>query len=555
MYNKYKERNALDTINIIRDFFDSIEGITVEEEMENCASGFWWHKLRVKYNETEIVSTYGKGETREYSMASGYAELYERFAWYYNNMNEEDREVFPYETPIDAAALVKPFPQAVKANGQDAWHDALLNRFGKVAAVPFKNIWGEDTLLIDMNAKAEADGSNGIAAGNTLLEALNQGISELIERYVQNLCYKGEIRLEKVPEHIIAKVSPSIYEKVKALNERDVEVKIYDTSCSTGLPVLCSIIIDKTTMMHRFCFGAFPVFSIALERTLTEVFQGQITERHDFSPCMPYDSEDVSIDSVRNNRTSFPREAFISAKDLQEINSNIYLEEGVSNKEINDHLGRIMAAHGFSAYYYDMSLMDDMKAIYIHSPELQEHITFDSFCDRRSVNRVLGIINAAERGLNAADVYMFLNILGNLSINESRTLYYIFLRTSAGIYYIDYLLTVCNVLVQRYEEAYEYMYSIHPSLYSRFPNLIYLKTYLDYKMAEITTEEMVAELSFWEIPQDLIKAFIDNDFNKLADVYIREPLAGEKVKQVKEDMKRVRSIITEKRIDRFEKRD
>ena len=97
-------------------------------------------------------------------------------------------------------------------------------------------------------------GSNGLAAGNTLEEAIVQGISEAYEHYVtDNLYYKNskdtvyfQLNLQKIkntlPEYLI-----NIINKIE---QSDCYLYIYDLSYNFNIPVLMSIIIDKNHQVY-----------------------------------------------------------------------------------------------------------------------------------------------------------------------------------------------------------------------------------------------------------------------------------------------------------------
>jgi len=56
------------------------------------------------------------------------------------------------------------------------------------------------------------------------------------------------------------------------------DVQIFDYSCGKNFPVIATRIINKKTKNYIVNCGADPVFEIAVERTLTEIFQGRNIE-------------------------------------------------------------------------------------------------------------------------------------------------------------------------------------------------------------------------------------------------------------------------------------
>ena len=77
--NKYKERKPQETIEIIKNFFEE-KGYSIEITSNyKSESSTWSCHIILTLNGNEILGSNGKGTTEDYSMASGFAELYERF--------------------------------------------------------------------------------------------------------------------------------------------------------------------------------------------------------------------------------------------------------------------------------------------------------------------------------------------------------------------------------------------------------------------------------------------------------------------------------------------
>ena len=79
VYNHYKDRNPLDTINVITNFFNN-NGFKIKVKEDTISDvGTYSSRILLYYNDQFVLGTNGKGVTREYSLASGYSEMYERF--------------------------------------------------------------------------------------------------------------------------------------------------------------------------------------------------------------------------------------------------------------------------------------------------------------------------------------------------------------------------------------------------------------------------------------------------------------------------------------------
>ena len=75
----YKERDPMDTVQLITDFFTN-RGYKIKiTSIEQSEIGTWTCHVEIFKGNLKIQHAHGKGVTKEYCLASGHAELYERF--------------------------------------------------------------------------------------------------------------------------------------------------------------------------------------------------------------------------------------------------------------------------------------------------------------------------------------------------------------------------------------------------------------------------------------------------------------------------------------------
>ena len=218
-------------------------------------------------------------------------------------------------------------------------------------------------------------GSNGLAAGNTLEEAIVQGISEAYEHYVtDNLYYKNskdtvyfQLNLQKIknilPEYLI-----NIINKIE---QSDCYLYIYDLSYNFNIPVLMSIIIDKNHQVYLNTAAA-PVFNIALERILTEIYQGRLSFNiytQDKSLMKPYREHSIE-ESIFNNvgsfpmRNNYPEELLLNKVIVGTYNKQIFLEDKeYTNIDLMNYCIQLNEKNDFEFCYRNLSQTKEMFVV------------------------------------------------------------------------------------------------------------------------------------------------------------------------------------------------
>lgn len=293
----YKETTPKETVNRLKSILCNL-GIETCEEWKD-ASSIGTYSLRVTFSGTEIGCN-GKGVSKEYALASAYAELFERFqnnflGNYQNKIGSFNNfETAPDEKILSAAELIdsdNSFMQDYYAKVGLLSSSAIekvktfreLHRIeyfvrgeeDAYTSIPFYSLRDEKQVFLTKNVYQLFYGSNGMCAGNTSAEALVQGISEIIERYVQKKIILEKPGLPDVPEEYIAKY-PQSYEMFKRLSRNNgYEIRMKDCSFGGKYPVAALLIIEKNTGNYGLKLGCHPDFGIAMERTFTEASQGQ----------------------------------------------------------------------------------------------------------------------------------------------------------------------------------------------------------------------------------------------------------------------------------------
>ncbi len=299
-YRKYKDSRPEDTVNKLQGILHNA-GLNVTYIWQNNEE-LACYSNRVQINSTGMGSN-GKGTSRFYALASGYAELMERLqngALYTGALDP----AFLEETGMTAAPDER-YEKAADLVGAD---HAMLDTFFQVNSCrnDFEKLiclqkWagnhpvkgkGDDTLLtvpfLSLKKKGlvylpyaiytKMYGTNGMCAGNTPEEAMVQGLAEIFERYVNDYIICNPVTPPDIPEEILMRY-PALWERIQRI-EKDGQYRVLVKDCSLGkgYPVVSSVIINRKKGTFGFRIASHPHFPVALERTLTEAFQGRDLE-------------------------------------------------------------------------------------------------------------------------------------------------------------------------------------------------------------------------------------------------------------------------------------
>lgn len=362
--NKYKDRDPKETVKKIWDFFKSENlKINITRECQTNGNTFWCSAELLNTKNEVISRSNGKGTTAEFCLASCFSEMYERycsmlprgFFTLYKQSQKSFKENGYYIAPdeilqnvnevYNSSIRIKAFFNMIEDNNHDyfKYHTKIYNNKELLPCVPFYNLLNkEDIKYLNPNLISRFQGSSGLAAGNSLEEALVQGISEVFEHHVaaqlyydiQDTYYRldlNKLNLSDYLQNIVNTIT----------NKYDLQ--IFDLSYNFNLPVLMSVLLNKKTHTWSVDIASAPVFEIALERSLTELYQGF----SDFD-----DISEVKVDmrpnraltpwtaiGTRNQATTirsfYPEEILLKQTIIDNYNTSIFLQ---SNDYTNENL-------------------------------------------------------------------------------------------------------------------------------------------------------------------------------------------------------------------------
>jgi ribosomal protein S12 methylthiotransferase accessory factor len=298
---KYKAKSPIDTINEIRNILHDKIGILLKEEhFKDDDSLFYSCRITVcNYGLKDLdIGCNGKGMSIEYALASAYGEFMERLQnnlmYMYQDFSKEKflrhvKEKYTqfYQT-LQEKNLILNYYYAPDESYTNSEKETIITlekcslpqdiisklQSMKFALLPFYDVFNNTIEELPIELITHNCTSNGLCAGNTPEEALIQGISEILERYVIRLIYKNNFSLPSIPIEIFR--DNKIYENIINLKQKyGWSIDIKDCSCQQNIPAIGVLIQDRKKLQHQFHIGVDPSPVTALERSLTEIYQGR----------------------------------------------------------------------------------------------------------------------------------------------------------------------------------------------------------------------------------------------------------------------------------------
>ena len=237
-----------------------------------------WYSNRIEIKGLPTIGTNGKGITAEYTMASAMGEFFERLQCgmliNYLYPLKRKRGNMSHEIEHVADGFKKFFSEVWQSVGEDDARKMALSNAKDGGVCICEDIFTGEKYTLPENLLTVLCGANGTAAGNTYAEAFVQGVSELFERYATQFIFKEKYDdIFKVIEEK-AYASLNSYKLIQAIKERRYHVRVIDCSLGGKLPVIGVLIFDPSMTRYYFKLGADANVDIALQRCITEVFQG-----------------------------------------------------------------------------------------------------------------------------------------------------------------------------------------------------------------------------------------------------------------------------------------
>lgn len=286
-------------------------GFHVEErswlnEIENIWS------VHVSDRDCPRLFSNGKGGSELAARASALGEFFERLStnyfWTHFYLGEAisqrdfvhypNEQWFPMQGDRWPAGLLTPELQAFYNPEEGVLASQLIdlnsgNAQRGICAIPYQRLRDDLTVFFPVNVIGNLYVSNGMSAGNTLMEARTQALAEIFERDIKFRIIRDGLCLPDVPEEVIARY-PRIAAGIKGLRAAGYGILVKDASLGGKYPVMNVTLLHPDDQGCFASFGAHPRFEVALERALTELLQGRAIDGLADFPAPGFDMEEIA---------------------------------------------------------------------------------------------------------------------------------------------------------------------------------------------------------------------------------------------------------------------
>jgi ribosomal protein S12 methylthiotransferase accessory factor len=275
--NKFKDFKPDFTLAKIRDILNKLNVFTYETSWNNFMD--FCYSVRVVVDKLPNVGMNGKSTSKIFALTSAYGELMERI----QNKSLLNRKYglkpFNFNYPDERELSFEEFKCDMNylndliTDFSYQTFEPIINKYrsSRISA-PYLNMVTNEVKFLPSRFISFACGTNGMCAGNTEEEALVHGLAEIFERYVTREIVRNNLELPTIPISTIK--TQKIVNALEYLKRCGYTVKIKDCTLGGKYPVVGLIVLNKAKTNFQLRLGSDPVFEIALERCLTEIFQG-----------------------------------------------------------------------------------------------------------------------------------------------------------------------------------------------------------------------------------------------------------------------------------------
>lgn len=237
-------------------------------------------------NSRSIAVSQGKGLTLIAAKASG---LMESVEGYHAERITLPLKLASYEelrythNILDVSRLPQPTSGIFHPNLPLLWIEGYDLLQSRRVWVPYEMVHLNHTLPLPPGTGCFVASSNGLAAGNNLLEAISHGICEVVERDATALwSLRNEAAQQKTRIALESVDDPECRKALGRYERAGVCVAVWETTSDIGIPAFLCLSVERSVNPLRplpsaLGYGCHPSRSIALLRALVEAAQSRLT--------------------------------------------------------------------------------------------------------------------------------------------------------------------------------------------------------------------------------------------------------------------------------------
>lgn len=241
----------------------------------------------VRPNSRSLAVSQGKGIDHDAAKVSGIMESLELYHAEFPacTVRLESYAVLSRQLPLaDPAQLPGVRDSVFTADWPIPWTAGLDLMSGEPVWVPFELVHANTTVPPMPGSGCFDRGTNGLASGNTLAEAVLHGVCEVIERDALALWeHAGARERERTRLDLTTVEDPLVGGLLEAYEHARITVLCWDVTTNVQVPVYRVIIVDEDSdpvfnpMGGHFGAGCHADRTVALVRALTEAAQSRLT--------------------------------------------------------------------------------------------------------------------------------------------------------------------------------------------------------------------------------------------------------------------------------------
>ena len=532
----FKDAKPLDTVDTIKAILNKYNIETDEHWYESGVP--YCYSLRITVKGTTF-GTNGKGLTKEFALASAYGELMERLQLGFLGKLELQKDGnYSVNDGLSQVVSAKDLFQKNKNwyelyssklkvyTGEDIDAEKLLMQYadkdGNVLSTPFYCINKKTVEYLPTKLNKNVYTANGCAAGNSPEEAIVQALSEIVERHYLTEMMLEDITPLNIPEEVLKKYEAA-YAIISYLREKNFKVILKDCSCGRKFPIVSVCIVDKKTGKYHTHFGANPVFEIALERALTESFQGRnigdISEIIDFRFKKDgfFDMKNLKSELVVGVSEKLP--GFFVGEPKYQYNEDMGFS-GENNKELLKQCIEYFEAQGLDILVRDYSCLGfcTFRVIIPGYSEVFIHRLSEKNNELHYHNSAIKTLRNPSGATLDERVGLLMSLARSNSGFTTESRLHVNLTPKEEGYFMAATLAYINFDLKKYAETLKYINTMQLSKFT--PNeefLICVRRYINLLMNKFSVENIKELLCFFHSEESVNKLLscIENNKNPL----------------------------------------